>query len=67
MDYRIQRRGQLRVQCRARKPAERSQGLQTSGNVSGGIGVDRATTALVAGIHRRQQVTDLGATDLADH
>jgi hypothetical protein len=48
-------------------PPERSQGLQTSGNVGSGIGVDRATPAIVAGMHRRQQVTDLGATDLADH
>ena len=59
MDNRIQRRGQLRVQCGPWQPAERSQGFQPSRNIGRGIGMDSATTTLMTGIHRCQQVDDL--------
>src|SRR4029453_1101860 len=43
------------------------QGLQASRNIGSGIGVDRPTTALVAGIHCCQKVTDLGSAYLTYH
>ena len=55
------------MQRRTRQPAQRGQRLEPGRHVRRRVGVHRAAAALVAGVHRRQQVADLRAADLTDH
>ena len=54
------------MQCRAAESAEGGQRLEPGRHVGRRIGVYRAAAALVAGVHRGQQVADLGAANLPD-
>ena len=67
VDRRVQRGGDLGVDREPRQPGQRGQRLEPGRDVGGGVGVDGAAAALVTGVHRGQQVGDLGAAHLADH
>ena len=58
--------GELAVQCRAREPACRREGLHASGHLLRRVGVHGACAAVVAGVQRGEQLADLGAADLPD-
>ena len=67
VDGGVQGRGDLRVDRGPRQPGQGRQGLEAGGHVGGRVGVHRAAAALVPGVHRGQQVGDLGPAHLADH
>ena len=59
-------RGKLTVQRVAIHTAERRQRLESGRHLFGRIGVNGAGAAVVAGVHRREQISHLCAADLTD-